>query len=189
MSIDRTAAARAIDAFLRALGRDPETEPDLAGTGARVADAYVDELCAGYGVDTRALLASSRIPVTLPGLVIVRDIPLSTMCPHHLLPATGTVTMAMLPSTHVVGLGTLAALANAHARRLTLQETIGEAIVTDLESVLAPQWVACRLVLSHACMVVRGERAVGARVETVAVRGAAGTDLLSHVHKVLGVGA
>lgn len=188
MSIDRTAAARAIDAFLRALGRDPETEPDLAGTGARVADAYADELCAGYGVDTRALLTSSLIPVTSPGLVIVRDIPLATMCPHHLLPATGSVTIAMMPSAHVVGLGTLAALADAHARRLTLQETIGESIVSDLESTLAPRWAACRLVLSHACMVVRGEHAVGARVETVAVRGTSDIQHLSHVHEILGVG-
>ena len=47
-AIDREAAARAIDAFLRALGRDPEREPELAGTGERVARAWADELLAGY---------------------------------------------------------------------------------------------------------------------------------------------
>src|SRR5262245_53136179 len=49
--LDRRAAAAAIDAFLRAIGRD---EPDVVGTGARVADMFLDELCAGYSVDTRA---------------------------------------------------------------------------------------------------------------------------------------
>ena len=82
MPIDRTAAANAIDAFLRAIGRDPASEPDLVGTGARVADAYVDELCAGYAVDTRVLLASSVIPETSRasgGLVVVRDVAVTTM--------------------------------------------------------------------------------------------------------------
>jgi len=44
---DRKAAARAIDDFLRAIGRDPKRDAILAGTGARVADAYIDELCDG----------------------------------------------------------------------------------------------------------------------------------------------
>ena len=81
MPIDRKAAASAIDAFLRALGRDPSKEPDLVGTGARVADAFADELCAGYSVDTRKLLAASTIASARAsdGLVIVRDVPVTTM--------------------------------------------------------------------------------------------------------------
>jgi GTP cyclohydrolase IA len=188
MPIDRTAAATAIDAFLRALGRDPDHEPDLVGTGARVADAYADELCAGYAVDTRALLESSAMTGTSDGLVVVRDIALTTMCPHHLLPASGTATIAMQPRARLVGLGALASLAFAHARRLALQENIGEAIVRDIEAVLEPAWVGCRLVLVHGCMVARGERAVGSRVETVALRGASTDALLTHAHLALGVG-
>lgn len=187
MSIDRTAAANAIEAFLRAIGRDPEQEPDLVGTGARVADAYVDELCAGYAVDTRALLAASAIPGASPGLVIVRDIPITTMCPHHLLPASGTATIAMNARDRLVGLGTLASLMDAHARRLTLQERIGEAVVADIEAVLEPYWVGCRIVLVHGCMVARGERAIGSRVETTALRGATGeSEALAHA--ALGTG-
>lgn len=199
MPIDRAAAANAIDAFLRAIGRDPSREPDLVGTGARVADAYVDELCAGYGVDTRALLSASVIPEIggggggggggQGGLVVVRDVAVTTMCPHHLLPASGTATIAMLARERLVGIGTLVSLVEAHARRLTLQERIGEAVVADIEAVLAPEWVGCRLVLVHGCMVSRGERAVGSRVETVALRGSAlsgsGTQ---GAHAVLGVG-
>jgi len=187
MPIDRTAAANAIDAFLRAIGRDPDKEPDLVGTGARVADAYADELCAGYAVDTRALLASSAIAGAPAGLVVVRDVPITTMCPHHLLPATGTATIAMHTRARLVGLGTLASLVEAHARRLTLQERIGEAVVSDIEAVLEPEWVGCRLVLVHGCMVARGERAIGSRVETTALRGATG-EVIARAHAALGVG-
>ena len=189
MPIDRKAAASAIDAFLRALGRDPSKEPDLVGTGARVADAFADELCAGYGVDTRKLLAASTITSAgaSDGLVIVRDVPITTMCPHHLLPATGTATIAMQTRERLVGLGTLASLVDAHARRLTLQERIGEGVVADITAVLEPEWVGCRLVLVHGCMVARGERAIGTRVETVAVHGAVG-DALTRAHGALGVG-
>jgi GTP cyclohydrolase I len=87
----------------------------------------------------------------------------------------------------LVGLGTLASLVEAYARRLTLQERIGDALVADVEAVLAPAWVGCRLVLVHGCMVARGERAVGSRVETVALRGVTAEDV-AHAHAVLGVG-
>jgi GTP cyclohydrolase I len=189
MPIDRTAAATAIDAFLRAIGRDPSAEPDLLGTGARVADAYLDELCAGYGVDTRQLLTASTIAGSGEGgLVVVRDIPITTMCPHHLLPASGTATIAIETRARLVGLGTLTSLAFAHAQRLTLQERIGDAIVTDIEAVLEPAWVGCRLVLVHNCMVARGERATGSRVETVALRGLTSGDAIARAHAALGVG-
>ena len=191
MPIDRTAAANAIDAFLRAIGRDPSEEPDLVGTGARVADAYVDELCAGYAVDTRALLGGSVIATITHasgGLVVVHDVAITTMCPHHLLPATGKATIAMLAREKLVGIGTLVSLVEAHARRLTLQERIGDAVVADIDAVLQPEWVGCRLVLVHGCMVSRGERAVGTSVETVAMRGADSGETLARAHVALGVG-
>jgi GTP cyclohydrolase I len=93
----------------------------------------------------------------------------------------------MLARERLVGLGTLASLVEAYARRLTLQERIGDALVADVEAVLAPAWVGCRLVLVHGCMVARGERAVGSRVETVALRGVTGEGV-TQAHAVLGVG-
>jgi GTP cyclohydrolase I len=183
-SVDRRAAQAAIEAFLRAIGRD---EPDLVGTGARVTDMFVDELCAGYAVDTKKLVADSAIAASSPVLVAVRDVPVVTTCPHHLLPSLGTATVAFKATTRILGLGTIAALVDAHARRLALQERIGEAVVADLDAVLAPEWVGCRLVLSHGCMIARGERAVGTRVETVALRGP--PDRVVEAHAALGVGA
>ena len=106
--MDREAAARAIDAFLRALGRDPEREPELVGTPARVAAAYADELIAGYAVDIDALLAQT-VFAGRSDLVIVRGVPLATTCPHHLMPAIGVATVAFAPEEHLVGVGTVAA--------------------------------------------------------------------------------
>jgi len=170
-SVDRVAAARAIDAFLSAIGRDPTAEPDLVGTGERVVDAFVDDLCAGYTVDTRARILEATIDAGASSIVVVRDIPVVTTCPHHLLPAIGTAAVAMKTRSKLAGLGAIAALVDAHARRLALQENIGERVLDDLEAALAPEWAACKLVLAHGCMIARGERATGSRVETLAIRG------------------
>jgi GTP cyclohydrolase I len=166
---DREAAAKAIDMFLRALGRSPDREPELAGTGARVADAFADDLLAGYDVDVDALLAQNVFEGR-SGVVVVRDIPLATMCPHHLLPASGVAAVAFAPDRRLVGFGTVAAVVDAYARRLALQEQIGENVASALQKHLAPRWVVCRLTMSHACMTLRGERAHGASVETAAHR-------------------
>ena len=183
--MDREAAARAIEAFLRALGRDPAREPELAGTGERVARAWADELLEGYAVDVDALLADNLIAGT-SGLVVVRDLPVATTCPHHLMASTGEATVAFAPGDRLVGVGTVARLVDAFARRLALQEQLGEQVVAAMQRHVRPTWVACRIVLSHACMTARGERTHGARVETVAVRGD-GVDL-AVVHAALGVG-
>ncbi len=182
---DREAAARAIDSFLRALGRDPDREPDLVGTGARVAAAYADELLVGYGVDVDSLLAQA-VFAGRSDLVIVRDIPVSTTCPHHLLPATGVATVAFAPEEHLVGVGTVARVLDAFSRRLALQEDVGERTVAALQKHLAPRWTACRITLTHTCMTARGERTHGARVETLAVAGGEVDE--SAVYAVVGVG-
>lgn len=183
--MDKEAAAKAIDAFLRALGRDPDHDPEIAGTGARVADAFADDLLGGYHVDVDALL-SRNVIAGVTDLVVVREIAVTTLCPHHLMPAVGTATVAYAPQDHLVGVGTIAALVEAFARRLALQESIGDRVVAALHKHLAPQWAGCRLVLSHACMTARGERKHGAKVETVAL---AGDDIdEAVVYSILGVG-
>jgi GTP cyclohydrolase I len=168
--VDREAAAHAIEGFLRALGRNADEEPELVGTGARVAAAFADELLTGYEVDIDAL-ASQSVFEGRSGLVIVRDIPTMTTCPHHLLPSTGVATVAFAPEARLVGIGTVARIVDACARRLALQEQIGEHVVSALQKHLAPRWAACRIVMSHACMTARAERTHGARVETLALSG------------------
>ncbi len=167
---DPRAAARAIDAFLRALGRNPERESELRGTGDRVAAAFIDELCAGYRIDVSDLLLRSRIEGTCEAVALHR-IAVTTTCPHHLMPALGTAAVAFAPGTWLLGLGTIAALVEAFARRLTLQEQIGQGVVDALREHVAPRWAACRIDLSHTCVTARGAVSHEARAETWAYWG------------------
>jgi GTP cyclohydrolase I len=189
MAADKQRAARAIEEFLRAIGRDPERDPDLRGTGARVADAFADELCEGYGVDVDALLAENVLlrEASTPSLVVVRGLSVATTCPHHLMPALGTATVAFAPTTKIVGVGAVGRVVDAFARRLTLQERIGEEVVEALARAVQPEWVACRLVLEHACMTARGERRHGARLETLAMQHARPVDVAA-IHAAVGMG-
>jgi GTP cyclohydrolase I len=169
--VDRRAAARAIEDFLRALGHAPEG--DLEGTGERVADAWADDLLEGESIDAGAVLREGSM-VAEPhaaGLVVVRDLAVTTMCPHHLLPAHGTGLVAYLPGERLAGIGTLAHVLDAVSRRLTLQERIGADVVTLLTRELGARGALCRLSLTHSCLVARGERKAGAVVETLAVSG------------------
>jgi GTP cyclohydrolase I len=169
--VDRRAAARAIEDFLRALGQ--EIEGDLVGTGERVADAWADDLLEGESIDAAAVLREGSIAIDAEGagLVVVRDLAVTTMCPHHLLPAHGRALVAYLPGARVAGIGTIAHVVDAVSRRLTLQERIGADVAAMIVRELGARGALCKLVLTHSCLVARGERKAGAVVETLAVAG------------------
>ncbi len=82
----------------------------------------------------------------------------------------GKGAIGFAPSDKIMGVGALARLLDAFARRLTLQEAIGEGVVDAIARNLSPRWVACRIEMTHACMVARGERTHGARLVTFAMR-------------------
>lgn len=167
---DRKEAARAIDAFLRAIDRDATKEPDLQGTGDRVAAAFLDDLCDGYAQDPVAILAADAMAGTTH-LVVARSLPVSTTCPHHLMQAWGEATVAFAPADKIVGIGAIGRALDACAHRLVLQEKIGEDVTRAIVAALGAKWAACRITLEHGCMVARGERAHRAKVETIAVAG------------------
>ena len=98
MSPDLDRAARAIDEFLAALGHTAATEPEIAGTGERVAQAFADDLLAGYGADPATILSETCATTSRTDLVVVRGIAVSVTCPHHLLPSPGTATVAYRPT-------------------------------------------------------------------------------------------
>jgi GTP cyclohydrolase I len=173
MPVDRARAEQAIVAFLEAMGRRPDRDPELAGTPARVVEAWSRDLIDGYEVDVEGLLTreSSTAPGTAAGLVAVRGLAIATMCPHHLLPARGTATVMYLPGPRLAGIGTLARLVDAYAHRLTLQEVIGASVATALVEHLAARGAACQIALTHECLASRGERQHGATVSTIAFAG------------------
>jgi GTP cyclohydrolase I len=171
MPVDRDAAAGAIRAFLEALGL-PVAGP-LAGTPKRVVDAWADELLSGYGVDVDALLAEGVPPAesATDDDVVIADIAVSTVCPHHLLPGVGRATVAYRPGARLLGIGAVARTVDALARRLTLQEDVGRGVVQALCSAGGARGALCRIELLHTCLAARGSRQHAARVVTVARAG------------------
>jgi len=174
MAVDRAAAARAIADFLQALGFDPVTYPDLAGTPERVCDAFADDLLRGHALDVRELIrrGSCEAPVAVKsGPVALSGIAVSTICPHHLLPALGRASVVYLPGAMLLGIGTLSALVDAFARRLTLQEAIGQNVVSALIEHAGARGAYCELELEHSCLRARGEQQANAVVRSSARAG------------------
>jgi len=162
-----------VQELLIAFGRDPEREPELRDTAKRVVEAYATELLTGYGVDVRELLVEGEAlwASQASGLVALRGISVSTICPHHLLLSHGSATVAYAPGERLFGLGTLAALVNVYARRLSLQETIGENVAQALVEHGGARGAYCELRLVHGCLVARGARQTASELITSARRG------------------
>ena len=169
--VDLPAAARAIEAFLTALGHPPDSDPQLRDTGRMVARAFHEEFLCGYAADPAALLADS-IASTGGDLVVVRELSITCMCPHHLVPATGVVHLGYLPSDRIVGFGALERLAQALSRRLILQEALCEQIAEALVHGLGARGAGCIAELQPACLTARGKRPTHAKVVTAALSGA-----------------
>jgi GTP cyclohydrolase I len=164
-ALDLPAAEKAVASLLRALGRDPASA-HLADTPRRVAEAYAE------------LLTSRQFDLTTfpydegyDELVLARDIPVQSLCEHHLLPFRGTAHVAYLPGSRILGLSKLARVVDLFARDLQVQERLTQQIADWLQETLAPRGVGVVLEAEHLCMSLRGVRAVGARTTTSALRG------------------
>lgn len=175
--MDHRRAAAAIEDFLRALGHDPKSDPELAETGHRVAEAFGNELLAGYAMDPAAILGDTCASDGRGGLVVVRDIATTAMCPHHLLPATGVVHVAYRPGKKLVGLGALDRLVQCFARRLTLQEDLTQHIADALVQHLGAQSAGCVAQLHQSCVAARGPKQSHAQTLTMATAGTDDADL------------
>ena len=173
MTVDRARAERAVREFLLAFGRDPDGDPELSGTPSRVVEAYRSELLSGYDVDVEQLLSEGEAVSEnkLSGFIALSGIALSTICPHHLLLSNGSANVVYRPGTRLFGLGTLASLVNAYARRLSLQESIGESVVQALVEHGGARAAYCEVRLVHGCLVARGSRQAQTELLTTARRG------------------
>lgn len=152
----REEAEAAVRTLLLWAGDDPNREGLLA-TPQRVVKAY-EEFYAGYRADPSDVLA--RIFEEVQGyddLVLVRDIPFSSHCEHHMVPFIGKAHIAYYPSTHgVVGLSKLARLVDVFAHRLQTQEALTAQIVDAIDRYLQPRGCAVMIEAEHMCMSMRG---------------------------------
>src|SRR5690606_15215668 len=127
------------------------------GTPRRVAAMWA-EVLAGYSQDPAEHLTVTFPAPPDPGLVVVAGIRVQSTCAHHLLPISGTATVAYRPGLgrRVVGLSKLARLVEGYSRRLQVQERLGHQVVDAIDRRLAPDGAACVITAEHGCMTLRG---------------------------------
>jgi GTP cyclohydrolase IA len=166
--IDQPRIAAAVREILFAIGEDPDRE-GLVKTPNRVARAYA-ELFAGLRDDPRR-----HLHVTFDEqhreMVVLRDIPFSSTCEHHLLPFTGHAHVGYIPKGRIVGLSKLARMIDGYARRPQVQERLTSEIANAIMDELQPAGCGVLIQASHACMTIRGIQKPGATMVTSAMRG------------------
>lgn len=154
---------------LELLGEDPARD-GLHKTPSRVAKAMA-WLTHGYGLDPRAVIGDALFEEDHENMVMVRDIEMYSMCEHHMLPFFGKVHIAYIPNGKIVGLSKLPRVVEVFARRLQVQERLGEQIADAIDSVLQPRGVGVVIEAVHLCMMMRGVEKQSSRTITSSLRG------------------
>ncbi len=163
--IDLPAAQRAVAELLVALGRDPHSA-HLADTPRRVANAYAEML-----TPREFELTTFPNDEGYDELVLAKDIPVQSLCEHHLLPFHGVAHVGYLPGERILGLSKLARVVELFARDFQVQERLTKQVADWLQDHLAPKGVGVVIEAEHQCMSLRGVRATGSRTVTSSLHG------------------
>jgi GTP cyclohydrolase I len=167
---DQSRAEDAIRELLYAIGEDPERE-GLRETPSRVARAY-REMFSGLYTDPDSVL-NTMFDEEHDELVIVKEIPMYSICEHHLVSFHGVAHVGYIPgkSGRVTGLSKIARMVDLYAKRPQVQERLTSQIADALVRQLDPSGVIVVIEAEHLCMAMRGVRKPGAVTTTSAVRG------------------
>ena len=170
MSVDRGKVQQAIRLLLEGIGEDPDRE-GVKDTPRRVAEMY-EEILEGIGVDP------APIVTVVPGadfdeMIMVKDIPLTALCEHHMLPFNGKAHVAYIPNKdgQITGLSKIARVVDVLAKRLQVQERLTTQIADVIDGALKPRGVFVVIEAEHLCMTMRGVKKPGSLTVTSAVRG------------------
>jgi len=167
--MDKKKIIKAVREILEAVGDKP-SRPDLKYTPERVADMY-EEILSGMKKDP-----SKELEVLLSEghdeVVLIKNIPLYSICEHHLLPFIGKAHVAYVPQgNRVTGLSKLARVVDILAKRLQVQERLTTQVADTIMKKLKPKGVMVVIEAEHLCMTMRGVKKPGAVTVTSAVRG------------------
>ena len=149
-----------------------EDRPGTTDTPLRVAAMY-EELFSGYKKDPVEVLESALFQEeNCKDMVLVKDIQFYSTCEHHMMPFFGTIAIAYIPQDgRIVGLSKLARLVEVFARRLQVQERLGQEIADTIEKVMNPRGIAVIIKAEHTCMTARGIQKPGTQTVTSCLRG------------------
>ena len=168
-AMDKKKITKAVRDILEAVGDDPK-RPDLRETPERVAAMY-EEILSGIkkdpGKELEVLLSEGHDEV-----VLLKGIPLYSLCEHHLLPFTGKAHVAYIPQgNRVTGLSKLARVVDILSKRLQVQERLTTQVADVIMKKLRPKGVMVVIEAEHLCMTMRGVKKPGTVTVTSAVRG------------------
>jgi len=167
--MDKKKIEKAVKEILKAVGDNPN-RPDLKGTPRRVAEMY-EEILSGMKKDP-----SKELEILLSEghdeIVLLKGIPLYSLCEHHVLPFIGKAHVAYIPKgNRVTGLSKLARVVDLLAKRLQVQERLTTQIADVIMKKLKPKGVMVVIEAEHLCMTMRGVKKPGTVTVTSAVRG------------------
>ena len=170
MTVDKGRVEKAVRELLEAIGEDPDRD-GLQRTPERVAGMYA-EVFAGVCSEGDDLL-SVTFEAEHDEMVMVKDIPVYSVCEHHLAPWSGMAHLAYIPNEdgRITGLSKLARVVDHYARRPQVQERYTTQVADCIERVLQPRGVLVVVEAEHLCMAMRGVRKPGTVTVTSAVRG------------------
>ncbi len=169
IKMDKEKIKKAVRLFLEGIGEDPE-RASLKGTPTRVL-RMCEDIFGGIGVNPEKVLT------VLKGekhdeIILLRDIPLYSICEHHLLPFLGKAHVAYIPKGgRVTGLSKIARAVDILSRRPQLQERLTTQIAEVINKVLQPRGVMVIIEAEHLCMSIRGIKKPGVKTVTSVVRG------------------
>jgi GTP cyclohydrolase IA len=188
-AIDLEAAEQAALDLLTALGL-PVDDDAMLETPRRMARAYAEMLeVPEFDMTTFANTEG------YDELVLVQDIPVRSLCEHHMLPFVGVAHIGYLPGERILGLSKFARIVDFYARRAQTQERLTQQVAGHLETQLDPRGVGVVITAEHTCMSLRGARAPGTRTVTSALRGhlrenpAARAEFMTLIHPGIHPGA
>ena len=156
--------------LLEGIGDDPERE-GVVDTPERVARMF-REIFAGVGNDAADLVSVVK-GADHDEMIMIKDIPLYSMCEHHLIPFVGKAHVAYIPDREgrITGLSKVARVVDLLAKRPQVQERLTTQIAETLERALDPRGVFVLIEAEHLCMTMRGIKKPGSMTVTSAVRG------------------
>jgi len=167
---DMAAATAAAAQFLDALGVDCSGE-STAETPRRMAEAYAEML-----TPREFEMTTFTNEENYRGLLVVENIPVRSVCEHHLLAFTGVAHVGYLPGQRILGLSKFARVVEMFAKRPQVQERLTQQIANWLEEQLRPCGVGVVIEAEHTCMTLRGALAEGTATRTTATTGELQTD-------------